>query len=123
MSTTLDNNAVFDEKDLVIHVGSWQRHSVERTMAGLDGSVSIDLDGRRRTIRQRGVLRAPSQAAMDARLDAIEAFLDGDSHTLATAGGASYANLRLDSFTLLDRRVSGAGIVVSYEIVYTQLGS
>lgn len=123
MNTTLDNNAVFDENDLAIQVGSWQRQSVERTVAGLDGSASIDLGGRRRTIRQRGVLHATSQAALEERLDAIEAFLDGDTHTLVTAAGVSYANVRLDSFTLLDRSVSGVGIVVRYEIVYTQLGS
>ncbi len=123
MSTTLDSSTLFDEKDLTIQVGSWARQSVERAMAGLDGIASIDLGGRRRTIRQRGVLRAPSQAALDERLDAIEAFLDGDTHTLVTTTGASYVNLRLDSFTLLDRSISGAGIVASYEIVYTQLGS
>lgn len=123
MSTTLDDKALFDEQDLKIQVGTWQRASVERAIPGLDGMVSIDLGRRSRTIRQRGILKASGQAAMHSRLDAIEAFLDGDTHTLVTTDGQTYANVRVDALTALDQDVSGVGIVVKYEIVYTQLGS
>ena len=123
MSTTLDDKALFDEHDLKIQVGTWQRASVERAIPGLDGMVSIDLGRRSRTIRQRGILKASGQAAMHSRLDAIEALLDGNTHTLVTADGQTYANLRVDAFTPLDRNISGAGVVVEYEIVYTELGS
>ena len=123
MSTTLDDNALFDEQGLRIQVGSWRRAAIERTIPGLDGMVSIDLGRRCRTLRQRGVLRASGQAAMHARLDAIEAFLDGATHSLVTADGQTYAKLRVDTFTPLDRDVSGTGIVVKYELVYMQLGS
>lgn len=123
MSTTLDDRALFDEQGLRIQVGSWQRAAIERAVPGLDGMVSIDLGRRCRTLRQRGVLRASGQATMRARLDAIEAFLDGATHTLVTADGQTYAKLRADAFTPLDRDVSGTGIVVKYELVYTQLGS
>lgn len=123
MSTTLDDKALFDEQDLKIQIDTWQRASVERSIPGLDGTVSIDLGCRTRTIRQRGILRAASQAMMHSRLNAIEAFVDGDTHTLVTADGQTYANLRADTFTPLNQDTSGIGAVVEYEIVYTQLGS
>jgi len=123
VSTTLDDKALFDEQDLKIQTGTWQRASVERSIPGLDGTVSIDLGCRTRTIRQRGTLRAVSQAMMHSRLNAIEALLAGDTHTLVTADGRTYANLRLDAFKPLDRDTSGVGAVVEYEIVYRQLGS
>ena len=123
MSTTLDDKALFDEQDLKIQIGTWQRASVERSIPGLDGTVSIDLGCRTRTIQQRGILRATSQARMHSHLNAIETLLDGDTHTLITADGRTYANLRLDVFKPLDRDTSGVGSVVEYEIVYTQLGS
>jgi hypothetical protein len=119
----LDDKALFDEQDLKIQVGAWQHASVERAIPGLDGVVSIDLGCRSRTIRQQGVLRAASQAMMRSRLNAIEALMDGDTHTLLTTDGQTYANLRADAFQPLNRDVSGAGILVEYEIIYTQLGS
>lgn len=123
MSTTLDDKALFDEQDLKIQIGTWQRASIERSIPGLDGTVSIDLGCRTRTIRQRGILRTASQAMTHSRLNAIEALIDGDTHTLVTADGQTYANLRADTFTPLNRDTSGIGVVVEYEVVYTQLGS
>ncbi len=123
MSTILDDRALFDEQDLKTQIGTWQRASVERAIPGLDGTVSIDLGCRTRTIRQRGLLRAASQAMMHSRLNAIEALVNGDTHTLVAADGQTYANLRADTFTPLNRDTGGIGVVVEYEIVYTQLGS
>ncbi len=123
MSTTLDGNALFDEHDLRIEAASIERDSVERAVAGLDGMMSIDLGRRCRKVRQRGVLRAASHAALRGRLDAIMAFIDGNPHTLVTADGRRYANVRTDTFRLLDERTTGAGVTARYEIVYTQLGS
>ena len=59
---------------------------------------------------------------MASRFNAIEALCDGDTHTLVTAEGRSYANVRVDALKQLGREVAGAGIAVAYEIVYTQLG-
>ena len=85
-------------RSLTIAVGSPGRASLERSIAGLDGVLSIDLGARSRRIRQTGVLRAAGRAAMNARIEAIAAFLDGRTHTLATADGRVYDNLRMDSF-------------------------
>ncbi len=123
MSTTLDSQALFDERDLRIAVGPVERASIERSVGGIDGLASIDLGLRGRKIRQRGTLRATSRAQMEARLAAIESFLDGAEHTLRTADGRQYDHLRMDAFTQLGSQVEGTGLVVEYEIAYTQLRS
>lgn len=123
MTTTLDGKALFDERELTIAVGSVERASVERGVPGLDGLASIDLGRRGRKVRQRGTLRATNQARTDARIAAIEAFLDGAPHTLHVSDGRRYDNLRMDAFVQRDRRVEGTGVVVEYEITYTQLRS
>ncbi len=123
MRTTLDGETLFDEQDLRIEVDSPPRASTERSIPGLDGTLSIDLGRRPRQLRQRGTLRASSHAQMQMRLLVIESFIDGRTHTLATAGGATYGQVRLDTLRLLATRPVGLGVVVEYEITYTQLGA
>ncbi len=123
MTTTLDGKALFDERELTIAVGPVERASVERGVPGLDGLASIDLGRRGRKVRQRGTLRATNQARMDARIAAIEVLLDGAPHSLLVSDGRRYDDLRMDAFVQRDRRVEGAGVVVEYEITYTQLRS
>ncbi len=122
MSATLDGLIAFEEQDLAITVGGPTRACVERSVCGLDGTLSIDLGTRGRRIRQTGVLRAAGRAALNARISTIAAFIDGGTHTLATADGRVYDNLRMDSFTQTSEHMAGPGIAVQYEIVYTQLG-
>jgi hypothetical protein len=123
MTVTLDGNTLFDEQGLQIEVGSLSRAHMERAICGLDGVLSIDLGERTREIRQSGVLRATSRAAMQIRIDSVAAFMDGGTHTLRTAGGREYRNVRMDGFRQLQERADGQGILVPYEIVYTQLGA
>jgi hypothetical protein len=122
MSVTLDGLIAFEEQGLTITVGSPTRAYVERSACGLDGTVSIDLGTRGRRIQQAGMLRAASRAALNARISTIAAFIDGGTHTLVTTDGRVYGNLRMDSFTQTGKHGAGPGIVMEYEIVYTQLG-
>ena len=121
MSVTLDGQEVFDEQGLEIEPGSMRRDSIERTMAGLDGRLSIDMGGRGREIRQRGSLSAPSRAKMKERISAISAFMDGGTHTLKTDIGEEFNSIRMDVFKVSKERASGSGVCCDYEIVYTQL--
>lgn len=123
MSVTLDGQNLFDEQESGIQAGSFSRDSVERAMPGLDGVLSIDMGGRGRKIRQTGVLRAKSRSQMDERISAISAYMDGDTHTLATGGGEEFDNLRMDVFKVTNERAGGSGVAVDYEIVYTQLAA
>ncbi len=123
MKTTLDGQSLFDEQGLRIEAASLSRACVERAVCGLDGTVSIDLGKRARQIRQIGVLRASTRSALSTRADAITVFLDGGAHTLGTADGRWYEAVRMDSFRRINEHVDGAGMVVEYEILYTQLGA
>lgn len=122
MGTTLDGQPIFDEQELTVTAGSLSRASVERTFSGLDGILSIDSGARARPIRQTGVLRASGRAAMSARVATIMAFIDGRTHILRTTDGREYPNLRMDTFRQISERNGGLGMVLEYEIAYTQLG-
>lgn len=121
MAVTLDGQNLFDTHQLDIELGSTQRDSIERSVAGLDGLLSIDLGGRGRVIKQKGVLTAKSKTVMDQRINAISAFMDGDTHKLVTNTGDQFDTLRMDAFKISKERAGGAGLVVDYEIIYTQL--
>ena len=121
MGLTLDGQKLFDEQQLEIEPGSFRRDSIEKTVPGLDGVLSVDLGRRVRKIKQRGVLRARSRSQMNGRISAISAYMDGDMHTLITNSGEKYGNLRMDVFKVNKERTDSGGIVVDYEIVYTQL--
>ncbi len=121
MSATLDGQSLFDEQQLEIELGGISRDSIERTVPGLNGVLSIDMGGRGRKIKQTGVLRAKSRAQMDDRISAISAYMDGDTHTLVTGDSEEFDNLRMDVFKVTKKRASGSGVAVDYEIIYTQL--
>ncbi len=124
MNVTLDGQDLFDGSaagGLEIKASSIKRASIERAMPGLDGVISIDLGQRSRQVTQKGVLRAASRAQMDTRISAISAYMDGNTHTLIDDTGRSFTHLRMDVFKVSNERTSGSGVVVDYEIVYTQL--
>jgi hypothetical protein len=121
MGVTLDGQVLFDEQDLEIQPGSFKRASLEKTVSGLNGVLSIDLGQRSREIIQKGVLQAKSRTSLDNRIAAISAFIDGDTHKLLTDSGKQFDNLRIDIFKVSKERTSGVSIAVDYEIVYKQL--
>jgi hypothetical protein len=118
---TLDGQNLFDEQQLEIEPSSNQRDSVEKTVPGLDGVLSIDLGNRGRKIKQKGLLHAKTSSQMNGKITAISAFMDGNTHTLKLSNGDLFENLRMDVFKTGKPSTSGVGLMVSYEIVYTQL--
>ncbi len=121
MGTALDGKSIFDERHLKIELGSINRDSMERTVPGLDGVLSVDLGRRGRVIKQKGVLQAKSKLQMEDRIGLITAYMDGKTHTLVTNNGEEFDNIRMDVFKVSNERAGGIGVVVDYEIVYTQL--
>ncbi len=121
MITTLDGKDLFDNQQLEIELESVSRDSIERTIAGVNGVLSVDLGSRGRVIRQKGVLRAATRVQMDAKIGLITANIDGSTHTLVTGSGEIFDNLRMDSFKERKERVTGSGLACDYEIVYRQL--
>jgi hypothetical protein len=121
MSTALDGQSIFDEQHLKIELGSVNRASMERTVPGLDGILSVDLGRRSRVVKQTGVLQAKSKLLMNDRISLISAYMDGKTHTLVVKNGEEFGNLRMDVFKVSNERTGGLGVVVDYEVVYTQL--
>ena len=121
MSTALDGQSIFDEQHLKIELGGVNRDSMERTVPGLDGVLSVDLGRRSRVIKQKGALQAKSKLQMDHRINLISAYMDGKAHKLVVRNGEEFDNLRMDVFKVSNERVGGIGVTVDYEIVYTQL--
>jgi hypothetical protein len=121
MSATLDGQILFDQQQLEVQPDSVSRACLEKSMPGLDGLLSIDLGKRSRKVRQKGTLRAQSRSQMQDRINAISAYMDGDTHTLEIGGQQTFENLRMDVFKVTNERTSAGGLEVDYEIVYTQL--
>ena len=119
MRATLDGEIILEDQQLTI--SSWQREAVERTAAGLDGVLSIDLGIRSRELVQNGILRAVSEEALKEKIDAISELMDGQIHALVSQGGEQFDNLRVDAFKTGQRDYSGRGVVCEFEIIYTQL--
>ena len=121
MNVTLDGQELFDGLELQITAESVKRDSKETTVAGLNGVLSIDMGSRTRTIRQAGTLRAQSLEQLRQRVNSISAYIDGDVHKLATDKGETFENLRMDALKMSNERAGGNGMLIDYEIVYTQL--
>ncbi len=121
MSVTLDGQILFDEQNLEIQAGSFSRDYVERAVPGLNGVLSTDMGRRGRKIKQTGTLRAKSRSKINNRIAWISALMDGDSHTLNLGDDRQYNNLRMDSFKINAEHTDATGIIVDYEIIYTQL--
>ncbi len=121
MATTLNGHKLFDERSLVFELGSIDRDSIDRSIAGLDGMMAIDLGQRGRVIKQTGTLRAKSYAKLDERIGNIADHMDGYAYTLVTNDRRHFDNVRIDAFKTSNRRISGASVMADYEIVYIQL--
>lgn len=119
---TLDGKKLFGSGECTLKVGSWRRKTAEKSFAGVDGSISIDLGRRGRTLKQQGWLTAASKAALRKQCDEISAYLDGYAYELVDANGTVYANVRMDSFQLLTELCTASPMRCEYEITYTQIG-
>ncbi|MBN2138411.1 MAG: hypothetical protein JW720_11450 [Sedimentisphaerales bacterium] len=121
MGVTLDGQILFGEHQPDLEAGSFSRDSMELVVPGLDGVLSIDLGGRGRRIRQKGVLRAASRAQLQAKVEAVSAFMDGGTHVLGAGDGREFCDVRVDSLELSNERTGGGGVSIDYEITYMQL--
>ena len=121
MRAALDGTIEFEQHQL--KVCSWRRDTVERTAAGLDGVLSVDLGMRGRVIVQKGVLRGESEEGLKAKVAEVLATLDGQMHTLVIGDGQEFENLRVDVFEISNKDYSGRGVGCDFEIKYTQLRS
>ncbi len=105
-----------------LEVKSPQRDIVQRSAAGLDGQVNIDLGFRGRKIVQKGELRAKNQAELQRQIDQINELIDGKLHILKCPDGRIFENLLIDEFQMGSSVTGGAHTCCQYKIAYTQQG-
>ena len=119
MAAILDSTIRFEQ--LGLEVGSRARDSIERSTAGVDGTLSIDLGMRERKIVVKGLLRAVSVELLFTRENSIAELIDGYMHVLESANGVEFRNLRIDSFEVTQQDYSGGGVCSEFTIQVTQL--
>ncbi len=119
MRVVIDGVIEFEQTSL--KVGSWQRDSIDRSAAGLDGVVSVDAGSRGRELKQSGLVSADSAEALGEQVGMLQGLVDGAEHVLVAGDGREFGNVRVDSVEVGDRKMSGRGWSGKVEIRYTQL--
>ncbi len=119
--SSLDSQSLFSSGPCEIVPGPWNRKTIRRGVAGLDGELVLDLGRRSRTIVQRGRLQAQTASTLQGLIDAIEAKADGKTHSLADNHGNSFDNVLVESFELQTPVRRGKGFFCDYSITYRQL--
>ena len=117
MQAKIDNTIEFEL--LKLKADSWKRDSIEKSAAGLDGVVSIDLGRRKRRIKICGLIEAQSKIGLEKKKELISALLDGKAHMLET--DTEYENIRIDSFEVVKGDCSGKVISCEFELGLSQL--
>lgn len=120
MKAVLDDKTIFNEESFELDVKSPQRNIIQRSAAGLDGQISIDLGLRGRKLVQKGQLRARSLAELQQWVDAVKDFIDGNLHVLKCPDGRIFENLLIEEFQLGQPVSGGAHISCGYHITYIQ---
>jgi len=119
MKATLDGTIEFEQVEL--SVGSWRRDNIERSAAGVDGAVKVDLGQRRREIVQKVVMRAPSRTALFAKIDFVRGNQDGRCHSMETGESERFEHLWIDTVKIGSTDYRGRGASCKVEIRYEQL--
>lgn len=121
---TIDSKQPLASGPHVLTIGAWSRRRLDRTFAGLDGTVSIDLGATARPMTLTGRLVAPGREALLVSVAAVESLNDGRPHTVAAPDGRALANVRIDDIEW-GRVLSPAPASTScigYRIAMSQLG-
>lgn len=118
---TIDGSRYFSECEYSIVTDSSGRESIERSVGGLDGAVSVDLGKGVRKIRQRGFLRGRNSAELCGRVRAIEGLMDGKEHEVRVGDGRVFGSMKAASCRFGEFEADGIGFRCDYEIVYMQL--
>jgi hypothetical protein len=119
--SSLDGQDLFSSGPHSILPGPWQRSLERRSFPGIDGELVLDMGLRARLIRQAGRLRASTAVQLAELIGAIEAFLDGQSHTLVDNHGLTYPGVVLEQFEPTTAMRRGRGFWCDYACRYLQL--
>jgi hypothetical protein len=119
--STLDALDLFGSGPCAFRAGPWERATVRRGFAGLDGELVLDLGLRSRAIVQTGRLQAATSQAMAAIIRSIESTADGRCHSLVDNHGQVYPRVIVEEFQPTTPTSRGRGFWCDYTIRYRQL--
>ncbi len=119
MKAVIDGSVTVEHLD--IETGSFQRQSIQRSAAGMDGVISIDMGGRARKIRHKIRVRESAAERLAEAVRALAGLHDGAVHTLETDDGQTYENLLITSVRFSRPRHGGTALETEGQIEYLQL--
>lgn len=117
----LDGQELFASGPAGLLPGPQARELRQRGLAGLDGLVVVDLGRRGREITQTGRLQADTLESLQDQFAAIEAFADGNEHSLEDDLGRRFPRVLLESFQLTTPIQRGRGYFCDYRAQYREL--
>lgn len=117
----LDGEALFSSGPHLVEAASPARRVADVAFNGLAGGLTLDLGEGFRTIRQRGVLSADTEAGLALLLAACEAFIDARTYTLTAPDGTDYPRCRVTAVERLGPPQDGTRWHLPYRITYEQL--
>ncbi len=119
--SALDGQNVFDSGPAAFRTGPWERATVHRGFAGLDGQLVLDLGRRSRAIFQTGRLQAETAEALAEQIGLLEGKADGRCHRLTDNHGRSYWPVIMEDFQPATPVNCGRGFWCDYTVRYRQL--
>jgi len=121
MNVTIDGQNLFDNNCIEILQGTIKRNSIEKNVSGLEGTLTIDLGSQKRLITQKGTISADCHNTLIKKIDDIEAFIDGKTHSLKQKSGKTFENVKMISFEVKPEQISAINNSFNYKIIYEQL--
>ena len=122
MRASIDDRIFFDGNSFELDVQSPQKNVIQKSAAGLDGQISIDMGLRRRKIVQKGELRAAGSAKLQKVIDEINETVDGSLHVLKSPDGRIFENLLVEEIKTGEFITGGVHTSCQYQITYSQQG-
>jgi len=117
----LAGEALFGSGPHVVEAASPVRRVEPIAFNGLAGGLTLDLGDGPRTLHQRGILSADTEAGLGLLLAACEAFIDARTYTLTAPDGTDYVHCRMTAVDRLGPPWAGTRWHQAYRITYEQL--
>ena len=117
----IDGEALFGSGPHLVEAASPVRRVEDVAFNGLAGGLTLDLGEGPRTLRQRGILSAETEAGLALLLAACDAFVDARTYTLTAPDGTDYPHCRVTAVERLGPPQAGTRWHLPYRITYEQL--
>jgi hypothetical protein len=117
---TLDDQEIFSTGPCSLQPGPLQRNIERRTVSGLSGEIILDLGPASRTLILKGWLQAATKADLLQTINAIETFVDGQTHILIDSNNRTWPDVVLEQFEQTSPIQLGRGYWCEYSCQFLQ---